>query len=275
VAEEPLPGKSHYYLGDDPSVWKTNIAQFGRVRYRDIYAGIDLVYYGSEGRVEFDFVVSPGTDPNLVELAFAGTRGLRLDEGGDLLLETPGGVIRQHKPVAYQEGPEGRTLVAANYSLLEEEVAGFELGPYDRSRPLIIDPILDYSTYFGGNGVDEVSSVVMDAAGNFYICGLSGSNTFPAGSPLAGGNPTGWDAFVVKLGPDHKQVLYRTYVGGTGDDVSFVYLALKPDGSAVIAGYTEATNFPRMNAVQNAFGGGDSDVFVTQFNPQGQIVFST
>jgi uncharacterized protein (TIGR03437 family) len=275
VAEDPLPGKSHYYLGDDPSAWKTNIAHFGRVRYRDIYDGIDLVYYGSDGRVEFDFVVSPGTDPGRIELAFGGTRGLRLDEGGDLLLETPSGVIRQHRPVAYQEGPEGRILVAANYNLLDAEVAGFQLGPYDPTRPLVIDPILDYSTYVGGNASDEVSGIFMDAAGNLYLCGTSGSTTFPAGSPLTGGSPSSPDAFVVKLGPDHKQVLYRVYVGGSGNDVAFVYLDVKPDGSAVIAGYTEATNFPRVNAVQNTYGGGDSDVFVTQFNPQGQIVFST
>jgi len=275
VPEDPLPGKSHYYLGDDPAAWKTDIAHFGQVRYRDIYDGIDLVYYGREGRVEFDYVVSPGTNPGMIELAFDGTRGLRVGETGDLLLDTPGGVICQHKPVAYQEGPDGRTLVSANYKLLEGDVAGFQLGPYDSTRPLVIDPILDYSTYFGGNGSDEISSIVMDAAGNFYLAGTSGSNTFPAGSPLAGGNPNGPDAFVVKLGPDRKQVLYRVYVGGSGNDVAFVYLSVKPDGSAVIAGYTEATNFPRMNARQNTYGGGDSDAFVTQFNPQGQMVFST
>ncbi len=274
VTEQPLSGRSNYYIGNDPSKWTTGVPHFGRVRYHDIYNGIDLLYYGAEGKVEFDFVVAPGADPATVELAFQGINGVNVDESGDLLLTTPSGSLRQHKPLAYQDGPNGRTLVAASYVLTDEGTARLDVGSYDRTRPLVIDPILDYASFVGGNGWDWLNDVALDSAGNIYACGGDGSNNFPAGSQLTtpGADP---NAYILKLSPDGRDVIYRTYIGGSGDDVDYIHCDVQSDGSAVMTGLSWADDFPQLNSLQPVFGGGDTDIFVARFSPTGEVTFST
>ncbi|MCI0462324.1 MAG: hypothetical protein L0Z62_35680, partial [Gemmataceae bacterium] len=157
---EEQAGKSNYFRGSDPARWQTNVANYGRVEYRDVYHGIDLQYYGNaEGRLEYDFVVAPGSDPSVVALNVEGADRLELDGSGDLLIHTATGTLRHHAPVAYQDGAAAREAVAARFELRAGGQVGFGLGAYDRSRPLVIDPILGYSTYLGGSGSEEAAAV--------------------------------------------------------------------------------------------------------------------
>ena len=154
---DPLPGITNYFIGNDPSKWYTDIVSFSKVRYSEVYPGIDVVYYGNERDVEYDFVVSPGSDPAAIRLTIDGADSLSINDDGDLVLEIPGGELRQQAPVIYQDGPDGRVLVAGGYVVYGDQVS-FEVSDYDPSRPLVIDPVIVYSTYLGGSGLDQTTS---------------------------------------------------------------------------------------------------------------------
>src|SRR6266536_2782587 len=151
TGEEELPGKVNYFIGNDPKKWRTNVSTYAKVKYREVYPGIDLVHYGNQRQLEYDFVVAPGTDPKAIRLGFEGAETMEIDARGDLLLHTPEGDVRQHKPVIYQEFDGTRTQVSGGYSLSRRNQCSCEVGKYDPGRPLIIDPTLSYSTYLGGN----------------------------------------------------------------------------------------------------------------------------
>ena len=171
TGHDALPGKSNYFIGNDPAKWRTNIPNYAKVKYEGVYPGVDLVYYGNQGQLEYDFVVAPGADPRLVTLAFEGAREVHIDARGELVLGVEGGEVRQHKPVVYQEVAGVKQEVAGRYVMKGKRQVGFRVAAYDPSRPLIIDPVLVYSTYLGGSAFDVGNAIAVDGAGNAYVTG--------------------------------------------------------------------------------------------------------
>jgi hypothetical protein len=277
---DQLPGTSNYVVGSDPSRWRTGIPTFARVRYHGVYPGVDLVYYGADRRqLEYDFVVAPGADPSRITVGFKGADRVEVDAGGDLVLEVAGEQLRLKKPVLYQEKDGARQPVGGGYALKEADRVGFEVGPYDRGRPLVIDPVLIYSTYLGGSGIDSAIGIAVDAHGSAFVSGATTSIDFPGPNGPASGSGGGWDAFVVKLNAAGTALAYSTYIGGSGDEAfygSLVYggIAVNDAGEAFITGITNSNNFPTMNAFQPALGGA-WDVFVTKLNAAGGLAYST
>jgi len=274
---DPLSSRSNYFIGNDRAKWRTDVPHFARVRYEEVYPGIDLVYHAERDELEFDFHVAPGTDPGRIGLRLRGARRLELDPTGDLLLRLPGRTVRLRRPVAYQEIGGRRMPICAEYELRGRREAGFRLAAYDRSRPLVIDPVLSYSTFLGGGGSDSGLDIEVDAAGNAYVAGRTLSVNFPTSNPFQGafgGGGTNGDAFVAKLNPAGSALVYSTYLGGSASDVA-VGLAVDQAGNAYVAGSTRSLNFPTANALQGSFGG-DQDGFVAKLSPAGNsLLYST
>jgi hypothetical protein len=277
TGEEQLPGTVNYLLGNDPSRWRTDVPTFERVRYESVYDGIDLVYYGNQQQLEYDFVVAPGADPDQIRLGFADSGALRLDDSGDLVLGTSGDEVRLRKPVLYQERDDERVAVQGRYAL-REGVVGFELGDYDRSRPLVIDPILVYSTYLGGTNHDTAHAIGVDGAGNAYVAGLTMSPDFPTLNPfqnaLSAVDILHTDAFVTKINAAGTALLYSTYIGGNSRDIPGA-IAVTSNGQAVLVGTTASTDFPLLNPLQG-YGGGTyltgGDAFILKLSATGNAL---
>jgi uncharacterized protein (TIGR03437 family) len=287
---DALPGKSNYIVGSDPRRWRTNVANFARVRYREVYPGVDLIYYGADRRLEYDFIVAPGADPASIRLKFSGASSLAVDASGDLVLRTAGGEIRMRKPVIYQEANGGRTTVEGRYSIrnpqsaIRKQEVGFELGDYDRERPLVIDPVLSYSALIDG---EFIHAIAVDAEGAVYFTGLARSVSFPI-SPSAHrstrGNADASAAFVAKLNAAGTALDYSTYIGGF-ERFDYPYgIAVDAGGHAYVAGFAGSSDFPTTpGAFQPAFAGpgqvGNNfggDGFVLKLNPTGTgLVYST
>jgi hypothetical protein len=270
---EEQPGKANYFIGKDPAKWRTNIPTYAKVHYHNVYPGIDLLYYGNQRELEYDFVVAPGADPKKIVLGFKGADKLEIDAEGDLVLHAPGGDIRQQKPVVYQEIDGVRQDIAGRYVRRGANRVGFHVAAYDRSRPLVIDPVvLAYSTYLGTNSIDFAWSIAVDAAGNAYVAGAA-SPGFPT-TPGAF-DTTGGPVFVTKLNPTGTALVYSTYLGGTAVGRGMA-IAIDADGNAYVTG-SATSNFPTTaGAFQPIFGGGLSDTFVTKLDPSGSaLVYST
>ena len=184
VGLEKLPGISNYFIGNDAAKWHTNVPQYARVQYEGVYPGIDLVYYGNQGKLEYDFVVGPGGDPGQIEVAFQGAEKVRIDSTGDLLLKTALGEIRWQRPTVYQDEDGIRRPVEAAYILRGERRVAFAVGEHDQSAPLVIDPVLLYATYFGGSYADDANDLAVSVAGNLFFVGHTWSNDFPVVNPV-------------------------------------------------------------------------------------------
>jgi len=284
---DKLTGTSNYFIGNNPTKWRTNVPTFAKVKYEEIYSGIDLVYYGNQRQLEYDFIVAPGADPRRIAFEVSGAKRIRRDARGDLVLqmETGEGEIRWHKPVVYQEKDGARQEIAGRYAITDKNRVGFELASYDASRPLYIDPLI-YSTYLGGNGDEYGAGIAVDNAGNAYVIGTTNSTDFPV-TPGAlqtvchGGSYGGTcgDAFVVKLNPTGSALVYSTYLGGNGYDAGSG-IAVDSAGNTYVTGYTESTDFPTMNPLQPAIGGGGKggigNAFVTKIASSGSaLIYST
>jgi Beta-propeller repeat/Abnormal spindle-like microcephaly-assoc'd, ASPM-SPD-2-Hydin len=292
---DELSSKTNYFRGDDPKKWTTNVANYAKVRYREVFEGVDLVYYGNRGQLEYDFVVSAGAAPEAIRFAFTGARKVRVDQRtGDLVLTagSNGDEVRFQKPVAYQTGPSdaaqpagsGKRLVDARYVLDARNRVSFELGPYDHNRTLLIDPTLSYSTYLGGSSNDYGTSIAVDAAGNAYVTGFTNSTNFPVTSGAlqtscgGGCSGTSTDAFVAKLDATGSSLIYSTYLGGSGNDQSNG-IALDAAGDAYIVGQTFSTDFPTTPGAFQPSCRTDcakGDAFVAELNPEGSaLIYST
>ncbi|MCG3116314.1 MAG: SBBP repeat-containing protein [Candidatus Manganitrophus sp. SA1] len=273
--EGPLPGKSNYFIGQDRKKWRTDIRNYKKVKYQNVYPGIDLVHYGNRRRLEYDFIVSPGADPDVIQLGFQGAEKVEIDRQGDLILHIKGETVRMHRPVIYQEGKAGRETVSGRYFLEEKRRVRFALGRYDRSRPLVIDPILSYSTYLGGSGVDSGRSIAVDAAGNAYVTGWTASADFPISAGAAQNHLGGaGDVFVAKLNAAGNALVYSTYLGGNDRDEGRG-IAVDASGNAYITGIT-AMNFPTTEGAFQTVWQGGHDAFVAKLNPAGDaLVYST
>ncbi len=249
---DALPGKSNYFIGNDPQKWHSGIPQFAGVHYASIYPGIDLVFYGNQGRLEYDFKVAPGADPSQAELQFDGASKLELS-GGDLVLTgNNDGGVRVQAPQIYQRDGGRHVPVSGHFVLRAANRVAFEIGPYDRSRELIIDPVLQFSTYFGGSGSETSPSVAVDLAGNIYLTGTtqgSPANSFPATTwtlipptlSLTSTSPS--HIFVTKINPTVPAIVYETFIGGSGSDTS-VGIGVDGGDNAYIVGNTSSTDFP-------------------------------
>ena len=258
---EELAGKSNYLVGRDARQWRTGISHFARVRYEGVYPGIDLIFYGHQGELEYDLVIAPGADPRAIALSFEGAASPALDDQGDLVLLTSVGPVRLRKPVVYQEAGGIRKEIAGGY-ILRENCVGFRLGAYDARQPLVIDPVVTYSTHLSVNGWGH--DVAVDTLGNAYVSSSDGSN-----------------AYVAKLDPSGALV-YSTYFGGTGGEVP-VSIAVDRAGNAHVTGFTRSKDFPTVNAFQPecAFNllpiqVNCEDAFITKLNAAGNgFVYST
>ena len=267
-----LPGRVNYFVGDRPDRWRRDIPTFARVLYRDVYPGIDVVYYGNERRLEYDFHVSPGSSPGRIRLSYAGADGVRIGKQGQLLVDVGGRQLRQPPPTAWQDAGGVRRPVSVGYELRRAGV-GFRLGPYDSSKPLVIDPLLAYSTYLGGIGEDSGNDIAVDAEGNAYIAGTTASADFPT-TPNAYSTTTN-EAFVTKLNAAGTALVYSTYLGGSWNGDEARGIAVDAAGSAYVTGSTNSPDFPTMNAFQSSRKG-PSDAFVTKLAPTGSaLAYST
>src|SRR5882762_3285042 len=274
---EELPGKANYFIGKDPAKWRSNVPTYAKVHYREVYPGIDLLYYGNQRQLEYDFVLAPGADPKKIVLGFKGADKLEIDAKGGLVLHAPGGDIRQHKPVVYQDIDGIRREIDGGYVRKGANRVGFQVAAYDATRPLVIDPVvLSYSTYLGGNSGDSGMGIAVDADGNAYVTGSTGSPNFPtiagAFQPTCVSNSC---AFVTKFNPAGSALVYSTLLGGSGGS-SGGSIAVDSNGNAYIAGTTASVDFPTTPGAFQAVSGGGNDGFVTKLDSTGSaLVFST
>jgi len=278
AGQKELEGRVNYLIGSDPAKWRTDVPTFGRVRYAEVYPGIDVIYYGNQRRLEYDFVVAPGRDARAIALEFAGAQKVEVDKAtGDLLVQVGEETVRQHAPVTYQKVPgSGRRNIESRYALREGGQVGFEVGEYDPSAPLIIDPVLEYSTLLGGSFSDQGRDIAVDSEGNAYVVGFP-SPDFPTANAFQDTVPGGNDLFVAKLNAAGSALVYSTYLGGSRSD-SGRGIAVDSTGSAYVTGYTSSTDFPTANAFQgkNASGGFGDDAFVAKLSPAGStLLYST
>lgn len=274
-----LPGKSHYYIGNDPKDWRTNVANYAKVEYEQVWPGINLVYYGKQRQLEYDFIVAPGANPNAIQLAFDGADKMKLDAQGNLVLHPQngeeGGTVVLNKPFVYQEVNGTRQPIAGSYQIqhpassIQHPTVNFQIGAYDTNLPLVIDPVLVYSTYLGPASLDIANDIALDQAGNVYITGASLFSS------------EGLNAFVAKLNAAGTALVYSTAFIGSKDEIGFG-IAVDSSGNAYATGYTRSTNFPVKNAFQPRLGAtncpnslGCPDAFVAKLDVAGTIVYST
>ena len=272
AGRDPLKSTVNYIRGNDPSRWQHAIPTFARVEYRGVYPGVDLVYHGDNGELEYDFVVAPGAEPRVIGMMFDGVDDLRHEPSGNLRLRTAAGELSLEPPYAYQDVGGTRRTVASRYVVGPGEV-GIEVGDYDTSVPLVIDPVLVYSTFLGGSEFDSVHDIAVDADGFIYVAGTTGSPDFPtlnAGQPANGGRN---DLFVVKLAPGGSSIVYSTYIGGSDDEQGWG-VAADCEGNAYVSGDSLSSDFPVLNAFQPVRAG-SVDAVVTKLDAAGTLVYST
>lgn len=266
--EEPQPGRSHYFMGNDPAGHLRDIPQFGKIAARGIYPGIDLVYYGQQRRLEYDFVVAPGADPRRIGLRFRGYDAMAIDAEGNLVFRWGPRQLRQKKPVLYQL--PGREPVNGRFALADDGTVGFDVEHWDRTKTLVIDPTLIFGTYLGGAGNDTARGVAVDGAGNVYVGGTTTSTNFSTVGPYLGANGGGTsDAFVTKINATGTAILYSTYVGGSNTDEGRG-IAVDAAGSAYLVGQTSSGNFPTTSPITLNCASGDA--FLAKLTPAGNAL---
>jgi hypothetical protein len=314
AGEETLPGKVNYLVGNNPEKWRTNLPTFGKVRYTAVYPGIDLVYYGNQQQMEYDFVVAPGADPKQIRMEVqglfpspqpsaggvpppAGGEGERQDvrvsiaDNGDLVVPTDGGEVRMKKPIVYQEIAGKRVSVEGGYRLFDAPSSqpspasgrgrkkgesrgegthvSFQVATYGHTRPLVIDPILVYSSYLGGSVGDSSRGIAVDATGAVYVTGTTGSIDFPMASSPQSARSLHGTAFVTKINPAGSAIVYSTYLGGGSSDLG-LGIAVDATGAAYVTGSTFSSDFPTVSPFQPDQP--DYDAFVTKIDPAGSAL---
>ncbi|HEX9961219.1 MAG TPA: SBBP repeat-containing protein, partial [Pyrinomonadaceae bacterium] len=288
--------KSNYLIGNDSARWQADVPNYAKVRYEQVYNGVDLVYYGNNRRLEYDFLVRPDADPNQIKLKFDGVKSAKIDkQSGDLLLETEVGTLRQHAPIVYQNIDGERKEIASAYEIQnskfkiqnsesESFTVSFKLAAYDKSKELVIDPILAYGSYLGGTVFDEGRAIAVDAGGNAYIVGTAASRDFPttAGTikpvmlPREDAPNSYWyDAFVTKVNPTGTAIVYSTYFGGRNGNETGSGVAVDAQGNALISGSTMSPDFPLVNPLSSTYNNIDMN-FAAKLNSTGSaIIYST
>jgi hypothetical protein len=269
-----LPGISNYFIGNDPSRWRTHIPTYEKVQFENVRPGVNLVYYGNQRQLEYDFVLSPGVRPESLRLSFEGSDAT-VDEQGDLVFTSTDGKMTFRRPLAYQcykPDPGRKHFLSASYVLKGHNRVGFVVPDYDPREPLVIDPVLNYSTYLGGNGGDAGNAIALDYLFDAYVTGSTASTNFPTSSPYQKSYGGDTDAFVTEVRYDGEAVIYSTYLGGNNFDVGNG-IAVDTSGDAYITGNTSSANFPTTsNVFQATYGGGLTDAFVAKLDPSGSTL---
>jgi Beta-propeller repeat len=280
TGQNELPGKVNYFIGNDPEKWRTNVATFAKVRYEEVYSGIDLVYYGNQRQLEYDFVVEPGADPTRIRLAFTGAKKMRLEKDGGLVVQTAVGSVRWNKPIVYQEINGQRRPVSGEYIARRHKI-GFRVAAYDHTKPLVIDPTLVYSTYLGGSSADFGSGIAVDSSGAAYVVGATVSLDFPTTTgAYQTVNREPYELFITKVNAAGSALVYSTYLGGSGTDSptgpATSGIAVDSLGNAYVTGGTTSFDFPTTPGSYQPFMRGIWDGFVTKLNTSGSmLVYST
>jgi hypothetical protein len=263
---DALPGKTDYFIGNDPKKWHTGVPSYARVKYSDIYPGVDLDFYGNQNRLEYDFEVAPGADPNAIRLHLEGAQKVRLNAHGDLKLSVTGGEVVLQKPVVYQLVNGERHEIAGSYAVSRRNEIAFSVPAYDRSKPLVLDPVVNYSTYLGGSlgasnsfpgtvGVDQGLGIAVDAAGNAFVAGTTFSTDFPTPAAVKGfqkgplASAVGGAAFVSEIDPTGTTLLYSSYIAGSTPGESAHAIALDSTGKIYLTGQTFSTDFPTSSTI--------------------------
>jgi uncharacterized protein (TIGR03437 family) len=296
-----LPGKINYFFGNDPTKWTSGASTYGKVNYQQVYSGIDLVYYGTDRQLEYDFVVAPGADAGRIALEFKGAQA-RLAPDGSLALTVNGAPLSFRKPAVYQTIAGKKEMIAGDYRVSGNRVR-FALGKYDHSRELVIDPVLSYLTYLGGSKTDQIGftsygsenptqGVAVDQAGDVYVTGSTQSADFPTLNAIQAATTTGaYTGFVTKLNPAGTALIYSTYIGGDvlhgNSDTRAYAIAVDGSGNAYLTGFTSSPYFPVTQGVYQMICGAPPNTpggaacpnaqsaFVTKLNPSGGLVYST
>jgi len=274
TGEDPLPGRVNYFQGkQSDGGWHTNIPTYGRVTYHDVYPGIDVVYYGTQGHtLEYDWRVAPGVDPTAIRMDVEGAQSTTVDGQGALVLHTVLGDVQQRTPMVYQDVDGRRVDIPTHYSLTGEHQVGFAVGAHDAHRPLVIDPVLVYSTYLGGSGGNDGYGIAVDSVGAAYVTGDTASTSFPTTTgAFATTSAGGYDAFVTKLNVSGAALVYSTYLGGNGAD-SGNGIAVDGAGDAYVTGNTDSSDFPTTTGAFSTTYGGGSDAFVVKLNASGSAL---
>jgi len=273
LGEDQQLGKVNYFFGKDPAKWRTNVPTYARVRYRNVYPGIDLVYYGAGRQLECDFDVSPGANPNRIKFEIRGAKEIHVDTNGDLVLKTTSGELHFEMPVVYQEFNGRRIIVDGGYVVNDPTHFSFHVAHYDPAKPLVIDPVLVYSTYVGGSGFDQPAGIAVDSTGGTYVAGFTDSPDFPLAA--LGSLPTGTNhVFIAKLDPSGSHLVYADYVGGSGSDYGYA-LALDSANEVYVTGNTQSSDFPTVNPYQASLLGA-YNTFLTRISADGSsLLYST
>ncbi len=277
-----LPGMNNYLLGRNPRKWQKNVPTYAQVKYQGVYPGVDLIFYGNQRRLEFDYVLAPHADPRTIGFTLAGATKVKPDGRGNLAAAIGGKTVYFHKPRIFQrvavskDNPSGKHLVEGGYVLAANGRISFTVAQYDRSKALVIDPVLSYSTFLGGSGADRGAGIAVDSSGNVYVTGSTASADFPTATPVSVALSGSMDAFVAKLDSSGSSLVYATYLGGNDTDRGSS-IAVDSSGDAFVTGTTSSTDFPTTSgAAQTSFAGGQTDAFVAKLSPTGDtLTYST
>jgi hypothetical protein len=272
---DPLQARANFLIGNDPDKWQTGIPTYQGIVYRSLYPGIDMTYSEKDRQFKSEFRIAPGADPDRIRLEYSDADSVRVDADGDLVVRAGALELHDHAPIAYQESSSGaRNPVAARYRILAGSSVAFDLGKYDPTRPLIIDPVITYATYMGGTAQSAITALAVDTSGNLYAAGWTEAVDFPVSNAIQAVNRGGVDAFMFKLNPAGSALLYATYIGGRNDDRAAA-IAVDSGGQVYLAGSTASTDFPLVSSLRPTLGG-TRDAFVLKLNAIGNLlVYST
>jgi PKD repeat protein len=270
--EDILPGKANFLIGSDESSWIRGVPMFSSVRYKDLYPGTDLVYHGGLNALKSEYVLFPGSDPSFVRMQYSGQEDLSLDEDGNLLVTTAAGTFSESAPYAYQIVDGQQVPVACGFVIMDGAIVTFSSGAYDKEKPLVIDPVYNFSTYLGGTQDDRGSGVGMDDAGNVYVVGSTQSTNFPlANAPAYSEHLNGsFDIFASKFSPDGSVLIYSTYIGGNNSDLAGGMVVNNATGEVTFTGSTKSLNYPNIPAIDPY--GGNTDAIITRLNADGDDI---
>src|SRR5579871_3592999 len=266
--EDALRAKTNFFVGNRPEDWRTNQPAYGKIRYANLYSGIDMTYAQDGRTIKSEFLVAPGADPSLIRLEYSGR--VELGDGGDLLVRGQQIELREEAPFVYQQSAAGLVIIPSQFKLQNGNTVGFEIGAYDPALPLVIDLVISYATYLGGTGLGAVTALAVDSSGNLYVAGWTEAVDFPVQSPFRASNAGGVDVFIAKLNAAGSALVYATYIGGRGADQA-AGIALDASARAYVTGSTTSANFPLVSPIRSTLGGG-RDAFALQLNAAGDAL---